>query len=252
MASEPLANSTATLRFRRIALRLWIWIAVLTLGLWIFPIAYRATRLLFVLGFVLVWAGALVLWWRRKTGSVTLIGLVVLVIVLVSLPGRPIQTELLARDYCAGLRVFRGVHYVWGGEGLLGIDCSGLVRQGMIWGQFSYGLRTLNGAPIRNALWLWWNDCSALALRDGANGLTLPRFNADSIPKADPSKLQPGDLAVTADGVHVLAYLGDGRWIEADPTLHKVVEITTPTDNPWFQMSVVFVRWKWLSDPNIR
>jgi cell wall-associated NlpC family hydrolase len=138
---------------------------------------------------------------------------------------------------------------VWGGEGLLGIDCSGLARQGLIWGQLAYGVRTLNGTPIRNALWLWWNDCSALALRDGFKGATHEYFRADGIANADEGRLKPGDLAVTADGVHVLIYLGDRAWIEADPAAHKVLEIDLRTDNPWLHVPVVFVRWKCLDLP---
>jgi hypothetical protein len=55
-----------------------------------------------------------------------------------------------------------------------------------------------------------------------------------------------GDLAVTADGIHVMAYLGSSRWVEADPFARKVIELVSSTDNPWFRTPVVFVRWKWL------
>ena len=65
-------------------------------------------------------------------------------------------------------------------------------------------------------------------------------------PGADPAQWRTGDLAVTADGVHVLAYLGDRTWIEADPTAHEVVEVTLPTSNAWFHVPVVFVRWRYL------
>jgi DNA-binding beta-propeller fold protein YncE len=95
-------------------------------------------------------------------------------------------------------------------------------------------------------VWLWWNDCSAKAFRDGWAGLTQERFRTDGIQAADHARLGPGDLAVTADGVHILAYLGDHTWIEADPGAHKVIEVSLPTGNPWFRFPVVFVRWKWL------
>ncbi len=51
--------------------------------------------------------------------------------------------------------MYQGVRYVWGGEGLLGIDCSGLVRKGLVWSQLNLGIRTLNGKPIRDAIGLW-------------------------------------------------------------------------------------------------
>jgi len=41
--------------------------------------------------------------------------------------------------------------------------------------------------------------------------------------------------------------LGNGAWIEADPHEHQVVAVTLPTENPWFHIPVVFVRWKWLA-----
>lgn len=65
--------------------------------------------------------------------------------------------------------------------------------------------------------------------------------------EADHSLLKPGDLAVTDDGVHVMAYLGDRAWIEADPHAHQVIEVILPSDNPWFRMPVVFVRWQCLT-----
>ena len=165
------------------------------------------------------------------------------------LPGRSVDPGQLAADYSRGLRIFRGVGYVWGGEGLLGIDCSGLVRKGLVWGQLWHGLRTLNGRPIRDAITLWWHDSSARALRDGYRGWTTELFRNNTIVGADATRLKTGDLAVTTDGIHVMAYLGSQTWIEADPDVHKVIEIVLPTDNQWFNVPVVFVRWRWLGAP---
>jgi cell wall-associated NlpC family hydrolase len=159
------------------------------------------------------------------------------------LPGHAVDPELLAADYSRALRCFRGVRYVWGGESFLGIDCSGLVRKGLIWGRLMHGLRTVNGRPVRNAIDLWWHDCSALALRDGYRGWTAELFRHKNIEDADHSLLKPGDLAVTDDGVHIMAYLGNHRWIEADPDAKKVIEVVLPTDNHWFKVPVVFIRW---------
>ena len=51
--------------------------------------------------------------------------------------------------------------------------------------------------------------------------------------------------AVTASGVHVLAYLGNGKWIEADPTASTVIEVRVPErSNAWFNMPVKIVRWQ--------
>jgi hypothetical protein len=76
-------------------------------------------------------------------------------------------------------------------------------------------------------------------------------FASSSIDETDHSKLQPGDLAVTTDGVHILAYLGNTTWIEADPILGKVIKVSVPTDNPWFNRPVAFIRWSWLEDQKL-
>jgi hypothetical protein len=98
---------------------------------------------------------------------------------------------------------------------------------------------------------LWWHDSSAMALRDGYRGWTAELFRGDTVTGADASRLRAGDLAVTADGVHVMAYLGSQTWIEADPDAHKVIEVVLPTDNQWFKTPAVFVRWKWLGGSGI-
>ena len=237
-------NSTEV---RSVAKRVWIWLVILTAIICLYPVEYRITRLALVAGAALVWAGALIGWWQRRALRFTLIGVAALAALAVCLPGRAADPDLLAKDYGRGLRCFRGVRYVWGGEGFLGIDCSGLVRQGMIWGQVYYGLCALNGGPIRQAIDIWWHDCSAMALRDGYRGWTTELFRQDGVANADYTRLKPGDLAVTADGVHVMAYIGNHTWIEADPVAQKVIEVALPTDNQWFKIPVVFVRWKWLS-----
>lgn len=233
---------------RKVAQRIWIWIAILTVIVCLYPVEYQITRIAVVAGLATTWTGGLLLWWKRKAIRVVLLVMGGLPAIAVCLPRRSVDPDLLAPDYSRGLRLFRGVRYVWGGEGLLGIDCSGLVRKGLVWGQLYHGLRTFNGTPIRDAIALWWHDSSALALRDGYRGWTTELFRADSIAGFDHSMLKPGDLAVTADGMHVMAYLGTSTWIEADPGVHRVIEVVPPTGNPWFKTPVVFVRWLWL-DP---
>lgn len=46
--------------------RPWTWILIATLLIWVYPIEYRMTRILFVLGLVATITGGVILWWHRK------------------------------------------------------------------------------------------------------------------------------------------------------------------------------------------
>ena len=212
-----------------------------------FPESTRLTRLLTIAALVLLWAVALYIGWSRRGARVALFSVLLLAIMPFALPARTVDTAKLQADYRRGLLAFSNTSYVWGGESLVGIDCSGLARTGLVYGQFLCGLRTGNGALTRGALSLWWHDCSAKAMRDEYRGLTTRLFETDSINEAPRGRLQPGDLAVTASGVHVLIYLGDGRWIQADPGYGRVVTMTVPTEDLWFNLPVVMMRWRVLA-----
>ena len=220
------------------------WLAVLYVILLVFPEGWRATRILAITGGVALWGGALGLAWGRTGVRVALLALPVLVLTALGFPGRTVGVAGLRDDYRRALRLYRFTPYIWGGENVFGIDCSGLVRKGLVWGQILNGLRTANGHPVRDAVTLWWHDCSARALRDGYRAQTRPLFRADSVSAIDAQRLDVGDLAVTADGVHVMVYVGDRMWTEADPGLRRVVTLTAPADNHWFNVPVVVVRWR--------
>jgi hypothetical protein len=237
---------------RSLVRRAWIWVTILTLILLLYPVEYRITRIALVLGGLLSWGGALFLWWRSKGVRIGLVALAGLPTLLVCLPGRPVDAIALSNAYGHSLRSYRDTRYIWGGEKFLGTDCSGLVRRGLIWGQFRQGVQTLNGGPIRAAIELWWYDCTAEALGDEYRGFTIKLFRHESVADADHTALRPGDLAVTEDGVHVLAYLGDNTWIEADPDLQKVVEVKLPTEISWFHQPVKFVRWAALAREQVK
>jgi len=69
-----------------------------------------------------------------------------------------------------------------------------------------------------------------------------------SLKSLDYSLLMPGDLAVTADGDHVMAYLGNQTWIAADPGVGKVTTFTIPEHkNAYFSTPMRVVRWKILN-----
>jgi hypothetical protein len=234
-------------QIRRIILAVWRVLAFVFLFLLAFPITeYGITRALKLALLLTLWGGALWLWWRLKPLRITLLALAAVMVLLFCLPARKPDPDGLRQDYRRMLQLCRGARYAWGAESPYAIDCSGLARKGMVWGWALHGLRRLDGTSLRGAADLWWHDASALALRDGYRGLTRPIGNATSLNDAPAGLLLAGDLAVSANGLHVLIYLGNQTWIEADPGLQKVVEITTPSDNLWFNTPVVFVRWNFL------
>jgi cell wall-associated NlpC family hydrolase len=60
----------------------------------------------------------------------------------------------------------------------------------------------------------------------------------------DVSLIQPGDLAITSNGVHVLVYAGGGRWSQADPGLERVATMAaTDPHMGWLDVPVTVRRW---------
>ena len=102
---------------------------------------------------------------------------------------------------------------------------------------------SLDGALVRHAIRLWWHDCTARDLGEG-HGFTTHLFDTHSINALDHSLILPGDLAVTSAGVHIMAYVGDNQWIEADPGIGRVITVTAPAkDSLWFKGRMKIVRW---------
>ena len=223
---------------------LWLSALLLLIAVALYPVSNRWSRLLSVVLLGAVLFGALALYWRKPAIRWTLLAVITIAAVLIvgpnrSLPGVPVMRE----DYLKGLQRYDGVTYVWGGENPRGIDCSGLVRRGLIDTLFLRGVQTIHPGLVRKSLSLWWGDCTAKALGNGP--LTTHVTDAPSINSLNHDQILPGDLAVTTDGLHVLAYLGDSTWIEADPGIQKVIKVQVPArDNGWFQTPIRIVRWQ--------
>ena len=207
--------------------------------------ALRAGELLCLFG---LWGVMLLLVWGRRVARYALLGVTLCALAFLASPGGTGDAAALRGGYVDSLSEYGGTKYVWGGEGRFGIDCSGLVRRGLIDADFRRGLVTANPKLIRDAASLWWHDSSAKTLLAGYGGRTREILAAPSINELDHSRLLPGDIAVTADGLHTLAYSGDRTWIEADPIPMRVVKVSVPSGVTWFKVPVHVMRWRQFED----
>lgn len=220
-------------------------------ALLILPLRTTLIRLaIFALG-AAVWMGVVRMMWPKiwlRVSALVVTGFTLLVLLL------PLSAEIdpdaLRRCYVREIREYDGTRYVYGGETGRGIDCSGLVRAAMVDALTSHGLRSGSPAVIRTALTLWWRDSTAIDLGNGRSGMTIPLGGGGFQTLSGYRDVLPGDLAVTESGSHVLAYLGDDTWIEADPTLSRthIVKLNGAFASIADQR-VRFVRWSWLNQP---
>lgn len=246
-------SNTLLPKKRNTRLMLWHrWLALwpITLALILYPVSNGWLRVATLICLALLWARLLGFCWRWKALRLAVLTLTLLVIVGLNLPGRHPDKQALRERYIHALRSYEGIRYVWGGENRLGIDCSGLVRVGLINANFREGLETLNPGLMRAGLSLWWQDCSARALGEENRQFARHLFDAPAINRLGQTQLQPGDFAVTDDGAHVLAYLGGRDWIAADPDERCVLVLSVPTTNAWFDSRVKLLRW-WQLDATV-
>jgi NlpC/P60 family len=226
--------------------RLWLLMLPAFLGLWYFPsIDFLVRILTWAVGFLIL-AGAFYFSSKLRVLRWFLAALYVGVVVFLLLPlHRPVDRPALQADYCAALTAYTGCRYVWGGEGYMGIDCSGLVRKGMEDALATRGCFALDPALVRESISLYWHDTTAQAMGQGYAGRMRVVTECPSLNQLDYAKVRSGDLAVTAGGDHVLAYLGDKTWIAADPIAGRVTSFVIPEQkNPYFSMPMRIVRWQ--------
>lgn len=211
------------------------------------PIHSRLLNLAFLLCIFGSWATLSFLLWRKKIALLAMATIPVLAAIPFLLPDDWINPMELRDDYLKRLNQFENTPYVWGGENSYGIDCSGLPRRALRDALFAYGIRHGNGTAIREAAAQWWYDTSAQALSQGYRDSTIPLGISGTIRELDTTLLQPGDLAVTTNGIHLIVYAGEGKWIQADPAIGHVATLDGHTaDNFWFQSPVTMHRWIFL------
>lgn len=238
------ADQPKPIRIRRIVLMLWRIFLIVTIFLWLHPVSYRTTRAAIILLVLFMWGSSLWLWGKRKWFKILWFSLVALGGVIAILPMRKPNVSQLRSDYVASLKKYEGTLYVWGGENKFGIDCSGLVRRGMIDATLKEGVFRIDPGLVRESFLMRWYDCTAQSLMEEYRNKTVKLFPAESIASLDHSKLLPGDFAVTSSGLHTLAYIGDSQWVEADPGPHRVVIVKSSDDVGWLKMPVQLMRWK--------
>lgn len=209
------------------------------------PVSKSSLRLALLASVAILWLAAVVRLWPARRARIAWLSATFLVTACLFGPGRDADPDELTRSYVRALRRYEGTRYVWGGEGRLGVDCSGLLRRARMDAELSVGIRSANPRLLRAAVARWWFDQSARAMLQGERGQTTVVAAAKSIRVLDLGSLRAGDLAVTSDGVHVLAYLGAGEWIEADPIVGRVIRLDVATsDNEWLDVPVVHIRWR--------
>lgn len=166
------------------------------------------------------------------------------------LPSRAIDATELRANYLQALTRYEGSTYYWGGENKRGIDCSGLPRRSLRDALLRYGIAHANGKAFRLAAEQWYYDTSAKALGEGYRSFTKNLAIEGTVQSIDSSTLKAGDLAVTKNGIHTMVYLGEGKWIQADPSIGAVATLHGRNDqNTWFDAPITMHRWTILDLP---
>jgi hypothetical protein len=217
------------------------------------PLRTTLIRLGIIAFGAIVWFGLLFLGWRRMWLRVVIAASTLFLAGLILLPSHSrIDQVELRRNYVQQLRSYNKTIYVYGGENCLGVDCSGLVRVAMVQALRHYGLKARDSNALRSSFRLWWFDSNAIDLGKARSRHTVPVTNGDFETLSDHAAILPGDLAVTESGSHVLAYLGDETWIEADPSVGRTHIFTLSGQFASLAGERVrFVCWRWLTEKDI-
>lgn len=195
------------------------------------PTPSSPVRAAIVVGLIVLWAGGGAILWRYLIARILFFVPVVAALALAFAPVREPDFADLRQKYVAALLRYDGTPFRDDGESPMGVDAAGLVRRALLDTFFLEGIKQVNPTLLRAGMALWWHDGDADALVRMVQGKTtiLNTDRPNQVPlhrrSEEPQKadtLLPGDLAVSEDKSQVLAYLGDSRWIAADPKAGKV------------------------------
>lgn len=234
--------------------RLWLYL-VLAVAVWIWTIWYpvhnrpiQMATLTAILAVIFI--VAMILPNRaRKFFMIGFVCLSAVFVISIVIGDREVDEAAFRNSFVDELRKQVGKTYVWGGEGFAGVDCSGLPRRAFRIACWKRGFLDLNPGLWRLAIQNWAFDASASAMKEEYRGETRNLgVEAASISTLNSNKVAPGDLAVTENGIHMLAYLGENRWIQADPGRGLVIiEDARTSENHWLNTPVEFLSWSILA-----
>lgn len=214
------------------------------------PLHSSVTKLALLGSICICWLCSLILLRKYYVYRTILIVLPILACTPFLLPSRAIDATELRANYLQALARYEGSTYYWGGENMRGIDCSGLPRRSLRDALLRYGIAHGNGKAFRLAAEQWYYDTSAKALGEGYRSFTKNLAIEGTVQSIDNSTLKAGDLAVTKSGIHTMVYLGEGKWIQADPGIGAVATLHSRNDqNTWFDAPITMHRWSILDLP---
>lgn len=213
------------IKSKNLKLEVFLLCIVLFIISFIYPVNVGLKRLAVIIFGVLSLLSLFILIQKRKKLRIAYVSVLVIIAIIMMLNGKKISPDEMRSEYINVLKSYEGTRYVWGGEGRLGVDCSGLIRKALIDTNIKLGLENLSQQYIRRGIYLWFNDFSAQAVRDGYKHLAIKVCDVENLRIADYSKINQGDVAVTESGAHIIAYIGNRKWIEADPYEKKVIVI---------------------------
>jgi hypothetical protein len=222
----------------------WITLLVIVISMLILPVGTGIIRLCIIFGLILLWSSGIYLFWRTIYLRALFLVIAIVVLLIILIPGHKDNSKQLQNEYVYSLLGYENVRYIWGGENKIGIDCSGLVREGFINANFKVGVKTLNPMLIRRAFFIWWYDCSADALGNSYRQMTTLVLKARSMDELVYNDIMPGDIIVAEKGFHTFAYIGDNTWIEANPNKGKTVKVSSDEKAmEWKDIPIRLMRW---------